>query len=136
MACPYFEPTRPLASGYPPGGRSPLIDLYEGNCCAAPQPVPAPEDRLVTCCNQGYPCGRCAYLPATETRSALRYSVVSCDAERIEILCIEEADHAPLRWHTIRYDIVSGELEPDAADACMRAQVIAFCTSFLRRCSN
>jgi hypothetical protein len=50
----------------------------------------------------------------------------------LEILLVEELHYAPVAWRRVRYFVGSESLEPEVPDVCMRAQVIAFCRSFLK----
>ncbi|HEY7209737.1 MAG TPA: hypothetical protein VH477_05640 [Bryobacteraceae bacterium] len=133
MACPFFEPQVIVRlSGYP-GARLPLIEEYEGACHAGSSVFEAPGELRFQCCNHGYSRGKCPHFPQSETRSAVRFDVVSRSTEFLELLCVEEQDHAPLRWLSLRYAIASGTLEPVLEDICAQAQAQAFCRSFLRR---
>jgi hypothetical protein len=61
----------------------------------------------------------------------MRYSVTSHSAASVEVLCIEEAGYAPVTWSRLQYSIEDGAISPDPSSACLRAQVTAFCKSFL-----
>lgn len=111
----------------------PLLEEYEGKCHATAEPFASPSDLRFQCCNHGYSRGVCASFPAAETRSSVRFDLLRSDTEALEILYLEERDYAPLRWHTVRYVLGTETLEPELNDVCARAQVLAFCRSYLRR---
>lgn len=133
MPCPYFEPQAVAAQPRHSNARLPLIDEYDGSCRAAPEPITVPGERRFACCNHGYSRGCCELFPPVEARSSFRYTVVARSATGLEILCIEEQDYAPVRWHSTHYFPASGRLEPEVADSCMRAQALAFCHSYVER---
>jgi hypothetical protein len=133
MACPYFEPQHVNASPEHSTARMPLIDEYDGLCRTGGEPFPVPGEVRFRCCNHGNSRGACAHFPAAEARSALRYEIVGRTALSLDLLLLEERDYAPRTWQTVRY-IVAGELlEPEIADIVKRAQIRAFCRSFLDR---
>ena len=133
MPCPYFEPQAVAEHPRHSSARLPLIDEYDGSCRAAPEPMPVPAERRFPCCNHGYSRGCCEHFPAAEVRSSFRYAVIAHSAAALEILCIEEQNYTPTRWHSTHYYPESGRLEPEVADACMHAQALAFCHSYLQR---
>lgn len=133
MACPFFEPRRVAASQQYAHARLPLIDEYEGLCRAAADPVAAPQELQFRCCNHGYSNGCCAHFPATEERSAMRYSVGGRHGRDLDVICVEEKAHAPLRWQAVHYFEEGERLIPEIGDICLRAQVIAFCRSYFRK---
>jgi len=53
--------------------------------------------------------------------------------ESLELLFLEERDHFPINWRSIRYTVRTESIDPGLEDSCARAQVIAFCRSYLRR---
>ena len=136
MPCPYFEPQRVVANSRYSNARLPLIHEYEGVCHAKAAPENAPEALRFRYCNHGYSRGACECFPAAETRSCLRYTVVRRTATILEFICVEEQDHAPLRWQTLEYVLASGELSPEIGELCMRAQALAFCRSYLKQFSE
>jgi hypothetical protein len=133
MPCPYFEPQTVEASPQHGNARLPLIEEYDGTCHAAAEPFAAPQEQRFGCCNHGYSHARCGHFPASETRSAFRYTVLKDSEKVLEIICIEERDYTPVRWHPARYLPESGTFEGEIADACMRAQALAFCRSYTER---
>jgi len=133
MPCPYFEPQRIAAAPQSSRARLPLIHEYDGLCCAHSEAFAAPSQMRFRYCNHGYSKGSCPNFPATDTRSAFRYASIRETSKTIELLCIEEQDYAPLRWHSVCYFFEEERLEPEIADACMRAQILAFCRSYLQR---
>jgi hypothetical protein len=151
MPCPYFEPRNVVEQPAQANARLPLIDEYEGLCHAGSQPAEAPAELRFRCCNHGYSKGCCERFPSEETRSAMRYSVLRQNESGLDLICIEEHNYGPLRWRTLRYRVdetpvqkatlqaggalhQSGTecLEPELDDACIRAQAVAFCRSYLR----
>jgi hypothetical protein len=133
MPCPYFEPQRIADHPQHSNARLPLIDEYDGSCRAMPEPLAVPADHRFGRCNHGYSRGCCQYFPAAEARSSFRYTVLKQSAAALDLLCIEEQNYAPVRWHATQYLAESGRLEPELADACMRAQALAFCRSYVER---
>jgi len=135
MPCPFFEPRRLVGNPRHPGARLPLLDEYEGFCQAGAAPVPAPETVRFEHCNRGYSRGCCDRFPAGETRSGLRYDIAERSTTALLVLCIEEQDYTPLRWHSVRYFFEGERLEPEPPDGCERAQLLAFCRGYMRRSS-
>ena len=133
MPCPLFEPLVVVTRSEFPGARLPLLEEYDGNCRATGSPIPAPAELRFRCCNHGYSAGCCPNLPAQETRSAIRFDVTARNAEMLCVLYVEEQDHSPLLWRTIRYSIAEDTLIPELPSASAQAQARAFCLSFLRR---
>lgn len=136
MPCPYFEPQRVASDPQHASARLPLLDEYDGLCHAVGAPLAIAVELRFRCCNHGYSRGCCDRFPASEVRSGLRYNVVRRTAASLEILCVEEQHYAPLRWHAVEYFFESERIEPEPADVCMRAQVLAFCRSYLKRFSD
>ncbi len=135
MPCPLFEPVRAISHPQRSNARLPLIEEHDGVCHAASYPFAVPSDLRFRCCNHGYSANACQHLPAEEKRSALRYSVVTHTGDVLEVICVEEKDYAPVKWVRMQYVITTGLLEPRIEDACMKAQALAFCQSYLRRFS-
>jgi hypothetical protein len=133
MPCPFFEPRTISRSAKSQGARLPLLDEYEGVCHAGEELVPAPAERRLACCNHGYSRGACPRFPLSESRSAIRFDVVRTTPEVIEILLVEEQDHFPLGWRSVRYAVGTGQIEPQGTDICADAQISAFCRSYLRK---
>ena len=133
MACPYFEPRSVAASPLHANARLPLVEEYEGLCLAAAEPFTAPADTQFRLCNQGYPRGGCERFPSDETRSCLRYELLSRNENTLEVMIIAERDYAPVDWRVVRYSTATGAEEPEISDACMRAQLAAFCRAYLNR---
>ncbi len=84
-------------------------------------------------CNQGYSRGACEHFPPHEIRSALRYDFVGRTETELKVMIIEEQDYAPTEWRLVRYSTGSERLEPEIAEPCTRAQVVAFCRSYVSR---
>ena len=133
MPCPYFEPQRVAANRKSTSARLPLIDEYEGLCHATEPCSNVPYDVRFPCCNHGYSRGVCTLFPRTEESSCIRFDVVARSVDTLELLCIEERQYAPYHWNKLRYFIETGSIEPGVADTCTRAQVEAFCRSYLLR---
>lgn len=131
MACIYFQPQAIALMPLHPSARLPLIQEYDGVCRAAAEPFAVPVEHRFACCNHGYAHGRCAHFPSAETRSSFRYAVLGRTPVSLEIVCVEEQAYTPVRWHSIRYSPEADVFDPDLADTCMRAQVRAFCRSYL-----
>ena len=136
MPCPYFEPLHVAADPKYSRARLPLIDEYDGLCHAQSEAAAAPSDFRFPFCNHGYSARCCNRFPAHEHRSAMRFHMTRNDGANLEILCVEEADHTPARWYSVQYFPERGELSPSIADPCVRAQIVAFCRSFLAHFAN
>ncbi len=63
----------------------------------------------------------------------MRYEVLGRDAAKLKVLCIEEESYAPGKWYSVEYTCASESICPDPQDICVRAQVLAFCRSYLAR---
>lgn len=129
MPCPYFEPLKIAESV---SIRLPLLGEYAGFCHAGGSRTAAPESLRLRC-NQGYSRGICDRYPADGHRSCLRYHLNGRTASALHVLCIEEENYAPLRWYEVTVSMADGRLEPEIEDACVRAQIFAFCRSYLDR---
>jgi len=116
--------------------RLPLIDEYDGLCHASAPPIGAPSPLRFRYCNHGYSRGSCEYFPTGDPKSCTRYNVVRRTATTLEVLCIEEQDYAPLRWQSVQYWFEGDRIDPELTDLCMRAQLLAFCHSYLNRFSD
>lgn len=111
--------------------RLPLLREFEGRCHAGAEVTAVPE-QLRLCCNLG---GLCDRFPRGERRSRLRYHVSGLTASALCVLCIEERNYAPSRWYQVQYLIAGDRVEPEIEDACVRAQVLAFCRTYWERLS-
>lgn len=131
MACPFFKPVAIAVRLQVVNGRLPLIDRYEGCCLATNFKTSVPVEARLDYCNHGYSRGSCEHFPAHETRSALRYTVLRHSPDVLEILCIEEQDHAPLHHYQLRYQIAESALSTPTSNEAVQAQAIAFCRSYL-----
>lgn len=130
MPCRYFEPLHLAADRQYVGARVPLLEEYDGVCHAAGLPVEA-EFRF-SCCNHGY--GRdCGRLPAGAATLLYRYTVAARTGDGLEVLCIEEQQFAPQAWQRVMYVQEGERLEPEISDPCMRAQIVSFCRSYLKK---
>jgi hypothetical protein len=135
MPCPFFAPRNIVAKQQNVNARLPLLDEYDGLCHARPEPIEAPAELRFRYCNHGYSKGSCDRFPSGEVRSSVRYDVLRQSRSALELVCIEEQNYAPLRWHTIQYFLGRERLEPEVDDVCTQAQAIAFCRSYLSRFS-
>ena len=109
MACPFFNPRRPLdAGGWNPAPRLPLGGAWAGDCTLGGQPAEAVQREV---CGSGYARGRCQHFPADSPIDAVRFSFTA-DGRLIYIL---EKDHAPVEHGEI--DGASDPREPLAAQA-------------------
>jgi hypothetical protein len=135
MPCPFFEPREVAADAHYPKARLPLLEEYDGFCHAADEIRRPPRELRFACCNHGYSRGSCPHFPTSENRSALRFDVLVSNPDLIELLLVSESEHFPINWARYRYCVAAGTLEPEPADICTRAQIMAFCRSYLRRFS-
>jgi hypothetical protein len=136
MPCPYFEPQQVAKDGQDIHGRLPLFDEYNGWCHGSGQAQPVPAAVRFSGCNHGHPDSGCTVFPAGESRRNRRFHLggkTSNDGLTLEILVLEIENHTPVRSHSVRYSKADEHLEPEVQDECERAQVLAFCRSYLRR---
>ena len=68
-----------------------------------------------------------------ENRSCVRFDILGCSEEAIELLVVTERDHAPVDWRHLRFLRSTEEVQPAVSDGPARAQVVSFCRSYLRR---
>ena len=138
MPCPFFEPQSVAQPSTYEAARLPLIDEYEGNCWLDPEIKPVATAVRLLGCNHGNLSGVCSGLnrlfehPANR-RPILRFSVQARQSERLEITVIEEQDFTPLRWRVLAFQPGKQSFEPELDDPCQRAQLLAFCRSYLAR---
>jgi hypothetical protein len=133
MPCPFFEPRLALSSPRFTGVRLPLIDEYSGFCHSAAENAVAVDAAQRPQCNHGYASGLCPRFPPSAAPSAMRYSVAGRTAEEITLVWLEEQEHSPLRWGSLRYSIAEDVLSPLDLTPAIQAQALAFCRSFLLR---
>jgi hypothetical protein len=133
MPCPYFEPRQAVPQRTLPNARLPLIDEFDGVCRALLEPRAIEADQRLRLCNHGNVRGHCSHFPTEEKRSAFRFEVLRRSIAHLDLLFIEESNYTPLAWHRLAFTIDPEQLEPDPPDPCQRAQVLAFCRSYLRR---
>jgi hypothetical protein len=130
MGCPFFQPTEAVSQPTHPGARLPLILEYNGLCHASAAGVPVPDEMRFRCCNHGYSRSQCGHFPVAETVSCFRYTVVSETPEQLEILCVEERDHTPVRWQRVQFDIFDNRVHAGLS-LCARSQAEAFSRAYL-----
>jgi hypothetical protein len=128
MACPFFEPLAPVAEPEFRNGRLPLIQEHLGTCHAGADLATASG----AACNHGYPRGACERFPATEPSTALRYSVLRDAPGELELLCIVEERHAPVRTRRLHFSVEFDRLRESDLETCLAAQTLAFCRAYLR----
>jgi hypothetical protein len=133
MPCPFFEPREIAVDAHYPNARLPLLEEYDGYCHAADETARPPKELRFACCNHGYSRETCPRFPVSEQRSAVRFDVLLSSPELIELLLVAESEHFPLDWIRYRYRVDAETLEPEPSDVCIRAQIVAFCRSYLRR---
>ncbi len=133
MPCPYFEPRHVVEQPTLLNARLPLIEEYDGVCCARTEPFAVDAAARLRFCNHGNVRGGCEHFPEEEPRSSVRYEVLRRSAAHLDVLLIEEAAYAPLRWLRYEFRIDSEQLEPMPEERCLRGQLTAFCRSYIRR---
>jgi hypothetical protein len=136
MPCPYFEPQQIARNGQDLQGRLPLFDEYDGWCCAHSPAQPVPAAFRFSGCNHGHADNGCTAFPAEEGRRHRRFHPVGKTKENgstLEVLVLEIENYAPLRSYSVLYSTTDEHLEPEGQDRCERAQILAFCRSYLRR---
>ena len=115
-----------------PNARLPLIDEFDGVCRAAGEPMAVAVEARLRLCNHGNVRGACAQFPEKELRTSFRFEVLRRSAGHLDVLFIEESNYAPLAWHRLEFLIDTEQLEPEPPDVCQRAQLLAFCRSYLQ----
>ena len=133
MPCPYFEPQRVVAEPTHFNARLPLIDEFDGVCRALSEPLPVPAAARLRLCNHGNAHGQCAHFPLKNPCSSFRFEVLRRSATGLDLLFVEEALYTPIAWRRLTFCASSENLDPDPPDACQRAQILAFCRSYLCR---
>ena len=135
MACPFFMPvTRLDQNGWIHAPRLPLGDPCAGVCHARPEELfEPPEPSVQDLCNCGYAEGRCERFPATSAADAVRFSVVSADADTVRLVYILERRHEPVEHGTLTYAIRQAGFVDTPPTAILGAQARAFVTSHLDR---
>src|SRR5438128_1799213 len=127
MACPFFEPLAPVVHPESRNGRLPLIQEYEGVCHASGTETIASG----SVCNHGYAQGQCERYPNSEPSVALRYSVLHRKGGELQVMCIAEENHSPVRSMRLHFSSdLNGITERDL-EACLMAQAVAFSRSYL-----
>jgi hypothetical protein len=132
MPCPFFEPTRVTDTPTHLNARLPLLQEYDGVCCAADTKMAVPGELRFKCCNHGYAASECSVRPANSRMSANRFSVLSRSDVGLEIVCVEESQFAPVRHFVLRYSTVLQSFEVPVTEPCLASQARAFCESYLR----
>jgi hypothetical protein len=133
MPCPVFYPTSQVSEPTRTGGRLPLINEYEGVCKADAEPYTPDPDTLFRCCNHGYSRGACSRIPLDAAQSSVRYSILGRRDASLQVMCVEETNHEPQKWHRFEYVVETAEVKCDSLTECMRAQAAAFCLAYVRR---
>ena len=135
MPCPYFEPQQVAGDGQDIGGRLPLFDEYDGQCHAGGSAQPVPSAFRFAGCNQGHPDSGCTAFPAEKSRRFHIGGNRAVSEPTLAILVLDVESHIPVRSHSVLYSKADEHLEPEVQDTCERAQILAFCRSYLRRFS-
>jgi hypothetical protein len=133
MPCVYFEPTNRAGETLHGQTRLPLIDEYDGRCHALLGAPAALADMRWQCCNQGYSLGKCSQFPAAGFDGALRYSVTRHTADLLDVVWIEERDHAPFRHGDLHFTISKDCFLETGLDTLIAAQALAHCRSYMKR---
>ena len=134
MPCPYFEPQQAAMHSSEAFIRLPLFREYNGWCHVNGRTAPSRD--VVHFCNHGNSVGQCADFPPEAACSVMRYSVVSSTDSSLELVCIEEKDHAPIRLYPLHFELAGQVVFPETIDPVVRAQAAAFCREYLLRCSD
>ena len=136
MPCPYFEPLEIAKVCFHRNARLPLIDEYDGRCHAAAEPIGVPGSIRFAGCNHGNRESGCERFPSGRDLPVLRFTVNRRDSEVLELLAIEETSHHPTRWQTVRFAVQSEAFDSVFSSLCQRAQLLAFCRSYLKKCAD
>lgn len=115
-----------------PNARLPLIQEYDGLCHAGSEPGAIAASSRFAGCNHGNRDDVCNKFPAGQDQMVLRFTILREDDDSLEILTVEETNHRPSRWNPVRFTVTGEQLTPDLSDRCLRAQLLAFCRSYLR----
>jgi hypothetical protein len=102
-------------------------------CQADEQPYTPDRDTLFRCCNHGYSHGACSRIPPEVAQSSVRYTILGRRGTSLQVMCVEEMNYEPHRWHKFEYSVDTAEVNCDALTECMRAQARAFCLAYIRR---
>ena len=136
MACPFFQPGRPIddAGRWTHAPRMPLGEACHGTCHARPAESFTPlEESLLELCNWGYARGRCDRFPADAPVDAVRFSVVAADEGSVRLIYVLERDHAPAEHGVIEYSIASRVFAAGEASALLLSQAHKFAETYLRK---
>ncbi len=133
MPCPFFEPRSIAQPATYPNARLPLIDEYDGGCHLLDS-EPIDHSVRLRGCNLGNADAVCRrFCGSIDRKPILRFSVQGQQTGRLQVTVIEEQDHTPQRWQLIEFRPTERAFEPELADVCQRAQLLAFCSSYLAR---
>ena len=123
VPCPYFLPTEPLQeTGWVRPPRAPLGVLHAGECHAGTSPQPADYDR----CNFGYARGGCSRFPAEATVDAVRFAIMSREANVIHMVYVFERENAPVQHGALTYHVREQQLTGAEARPLLEAQARVF----------
>jgi hypothetical protein len=136
MPCRYFEPLQVVPIPFHPNARLPLIEEYDGLCHAGSESATVPAESRFAGCNHGNRDNPCVRFPAAVQAVALRFTVAKESSDALEVLAIEELNHRPVRCQTVRFVLGTEELLPDRSDVCQRAQLLAFCRSYVAKAAG
>jgi hypothetical protein len=126
-----FQPLKPVENPQYNNARLPLLREFDGLCRATASPVAVPAEMRFRYCNQGNSANRCVRYPAERALASFRYDVVSYSDAGVELLMLEERDYSPFAWRRVVYRQDSDSLAPEMEDITTRAQIVAFCRTFL-----
>ncbi len=117
-------------------GRLPLIAEYNGICGRDGAAITGRSPLRFEGCNQGRFQNECPHAKDIEIRISRRFSVRARTDTTLQVVVLEEADHTPVRWREVTYQIAESTVSGEAEDKVERAQIQAFCASYLHLLSQ
>ena len=136
MPCPFFEPTLVAFDPQSAFGRLPLIAEYNGICHRDGTAINERSPLRFEGCNQGHLQSECPHVHQIESRVSRRFSVRERTDTTLRVIVLEEGYHYPVRWREVVYLIPERQLTEEGGDEIERAQIRAFCVSYLHLLSQ
>jgi hypothetical protein len=129
MSCPYFEPAEAREYILLPLGAD-----WAGLCRARANEEYTPDPSVLrTLCNLGYAAGQCTRFPSANGADAVRFSIVSDDADQIHLMFVLERDHHPYDKGTLCWSRRAAGFTVTPDVALLQKQAQAYIASYLVR---